>query len=105
MTTFIRFGTILFAAALGAALPLLNRPYELLLVAPVALLFTAMFVYYRAAWRQGHSGIAVIPVVRGPLGLSGLTLRLSASERVAISAIAAFFVGLACAIGALVIRS
>jgi len=100
-----KFAVYVVACVLGAALPLLGLPFGVLLIPPVALLAVAMLVAYTAAWRQGHSGVVIFPLIKGPFGASGLSIRLSNSERIVIVAIAAFFLGLGCAVAWVVSRS
>lgn len=50
------------------------------------LAFLAMIVtYYRSAIRQGHSGLVVLPLKKGPVGYDGLKLKMNENEsRVAV---------------------
>jgi len=105
MSVGARLAIYLFAAVLGAGLPLFNLPLSAMTSLVVALLIAAIGLYYRAAWRQGHSGIVILPLVAGQFGASALTLRLSKSERAAIAAIAMFFFGLGCGVAWLVVHS
>jgi len=100
-----KFLVYVVAYVLGAALPLLGLPFNVVVITLVALLAVAMVVCYMSAWRQGHSGVVIFPLIKGPFGASGLSLRLSNSERIVIGAIAAFILGLGCAVAWLVWRS
>ncbi len=64
----------------GAALAPLGVPGDAL-VAVFLIAFLAIIVtYYRSAIRQGHSGLVVLPLKKGPFGYDGLQLKLNKSE-------------------------
>ncbi len=70
----------------------------------VLLCFAVIIItYYRAAWRQGHSGSAIIPLKRGPFGYDGLKLEASKTESIILVGCAliilGMFAGLVVAIG------
>ena len=64
----------------GAAMAPLGVPGDFL-VAIFLIAFIAIIVtYYRSAIRQGHSGLVVLPLKKGPFGYDGLQLKLNSSE-------------------------
>jgi hypothetical protein len=64
----------------GAALAPLGVPGDSL-VAIFLIAFLAIIVtYYRSAIRQGHSGLVILPIKKGPFGYDGLQLKLNTPE-------------------------
>ena len=67
----------------------------------VVAFLVVIVTYYRAAIRQGHSGIVILPIKRGPVGYDGLKLQLNAVESQVLLGctllIAGMFAGLALA--------
>jgi len=68
------------AGFIGAMLPSANFPKWVVIAGLVVPLIVVMVTGYLSAWRQGHSGLFVVPIINGPFGLKGLRLKMSRRE-------------------------
>jgi hypothetical protein len=73
----------------GASLVPLGAPSWLVIGALLGAFFVIIVAGYLIAWRQGHSGIVILPLKNGPFGADGLKLGSSSVEaRVVWSSVA-----------------
>ena len=64
----------------GVAMAPLGVPGNVLWTIFVVAFLAIIVTYYRAAIRQGHSGLVFLPIKKGPFGYDGLKLQMNTSE-------------------------
>lgn len=92
----IRWALKGIAFIVGFAEVPLSMPNWIFEASIVISLIACMALGYKIAWRQGHSGIFILPMLKGKFGMEGLKLTSYVVEMHILGICLAFFIGLIC---------
>jgi hypothetical protein len=82
------------ALAGGVSLAMLGVSSQVFIGAALLAFVLLIAVGFIAAWRRGHSGIAIVPIPGGPFGMRRTLSAVRQPELLAATLLASFIVGL-----------